>query len=614
MRIHPPHPWPRGRTLARAAAAAVLVLAAAAPAAAQQGRRARPLFQRPRVVANGRVVVIPRGPILGQPRVIEPVNHVIDAELTVIDTVLDVPSVGSTKLFAYKLTALNGQPVTDYPAQFPGPSFRFAPGDSVRIHLVNALPDTGSQHTCLPYTTHPQDVAPNCFHGSDWTNIHYHGMHVTPDGTGDNVLLEVAPRSSFQYAFGVPTDQSPGTHWYHPHKHGSVALQVTNGMSGALLVVDTARGLDSLTRAMNIREFLLAAQQVNAQVKLVGQVPTHGTMLINGQSNPTIIMRRSEVQRWRLVNENVSQSTTYQVLFQPSGARALPKLYDIARDGVQYAPQNYDPVHPDTNLIVAPGNRLDMFVQAPADTGTFQLRAQITSRSLAQRVLPFLRGLNATVQAVSQPLLTVRVVGDTETVQTQLPQSLPPLPSFLANLPATPDTSAYLVFSDAGAKGGAGPEFWLGTSANPRQKFSDSVFISVPLNATQTWKVNNYSTVPKGINHPFHIHVNPYQVMYVYAPNPNDGNKPLYDDINAAAQAGNPYWMDTFPLPLSSGSTQGYIVVRQQYTNFTGTFVMHCHILGHEERGMMQKVQIVNGTSAAAPTSASAPAAHTMQH
>jgi FtsP/CotA-like multicopper oxidase with cupredoxin domain len=582
-----PSPRMSRRFLARLAMAGALALAMAAPAAAQPGRGGGRLLQAPRLVQGGRVKLIPRGALLGEPTVVRSVNRLLDAELTVIDTVLNVPSVGNVRLRSYVLTKVNGQPVANGPT-FPGPTFRFHPGDSVRIHLVNRLPrEAIGPHDCVKYTTRPQDHAPNCFHGSNYTNIHYHGMHVTPDGAGDNVLIEIGPDSSWQTAFRVPLNQSPGTHWYHPHKHGSVALQVTNGMSGALIV--EGGGLDSLTAANRITEHLLAAQQLDSALNLVVPGKNHGTMLINGQANPTIIMRPREVQRWRLVNENVSSTTTYKLLFQRQAGREVPTLHDIARDGVQYAPENYTTVS-DTNLIVAPGNRLDMFVQAPPLAGTYELRATVAARALGLRELPNVARLAV---GVTQPLLTVVVVDDGVPVQTTLPQSLPPLPSFLDNLPTPPTVAERLVFSDSGRQGGVGPRFWLGKADSVKMQFNpDSAFIRMPLGQVQMWKVSNRT--PNGLNHPFHIHINPYQIIEVHAPNPADSlNKPFYDEVAKAARDGHPYWMDTFPLPLSNGSDEGYIVVRQKYEDFTGSFVTHCHILGHEERGMMQLLRIV---------------------
>jgi FtsP/CotA-like multicopper oxidase with cupredoxin domain len=125
---------------------------------------------------------------------------------------------------------------------------------------------------------------------------------------------------------------------------------------------------------------------------------------------------------------------------------------------------------------------------------------------------------------------------------------------------------------------------------------------------TQTWKVENQSAAA---NHPFHIHINPFQVMDVVYGS-GDPMAPLYAQLESAAAGGNPIWLDVLPLPKpfkdASGTTvPGYAIIRQAYEPFrnadgspctncgdpTGWFVMHCHILGHEERGMMQVLQIV---------------------
>ncbi|HEX5724183.1 MAG TPA: multicopper oxidase family protein [Longimicrobiaceae bacterium] len=559
-------------------AAAVAVAAACTPTQPPPGRPA--VLPAPNFTPDS----------LRQPIVVRSQNRLLEATLEVVQTPLSVPGVGTLNLRAYKLLQGNGISYADSnKVAYPGPTFRIQRGDSVRILLINHLPQDTTENECESYSAYNQgrDTFPNCFHGPNWTNIHYHGMHVTPDSTGDNVLIQIGPDSTWQFAFGIPQNQSPGTHWYHPHKHGSVALQVTNGMAGALIV--EGGGLDSLTRANNIKEYLVAVQQVDSQVNLVGTAVA-SKLLVNGQLNPVIVMRPNEVQRWRLVNENVSKSTTYTLVFEDSTGRAEPKLYDIARDGVQFAPANYSTASPDTNLIVAPGNRLDMFVQAPADTGFHLLNARVVASNVrAQRELPQARG-NA--RGVTQSLLRVRVVNDGTPVQTQLPPSLPPLPSFLNNLQPTADTAAYVVFTDSGAQGGNGPAFYLGRRDSVYMKFNpDSVFLPLPLDRTQTWKVSNNSA--NGLNHPFHIHVNPFQVVYVYAPLSTDGNQPLYQQINAAAAGGFPIWMDVFPLPLSNGDDAGYIVLRQAYEDFTGKFVMHCHILGHEERGMMQLLDVV---------------------
>jgi FtsP/CotA-like multicopper oxidase with cupredoxin domain len=207
-----------------------------------------------------------------------------------------------------------------------------------------------------------------------------------------------------------------------------------------------------------------------------------------------------------------------------------------------------------------------------------------------------------------------------------LPATLPPLPPFLQNL-AGPiaDTAALfrdtasmpvIVFSDSNFTtrnpSPLPPQFWLGTVADPQQQFNDTL-VYIPttsrdvarpmlLGQLQTWRVEN---IGQSTNHPFHIHINPFQVVYAHFPKGEaDPNAPLYRDLNAAAQGNNPIWLDVLALPLpavdSAGNVTdaGYVIIRQQYENFTGQYVMHCHILGHEERGMMQLLEVFGDSSA----------------
>jgi FtsP/CotA-like multicopper oxidase with cupredoxin domain len=524
-------------------------------------------------------------------------NGVLTATLLATMKTLPVPvsaSADSQELLrTYQVLEVNGVSYADSNKYgFPGPTFRVRQGDSVHITLVNGLPNdtaTGCQNYPASQPSNgnpPTDSMEDCFHGPNSTNIHFHGFHVSPNSPADNVLLTIPPGDTFQYAFRIPPTQSQGTHWYHPHKHGSVATQVTNGMSGAFIV--EGGGLDSLQAAYNMRDVLVAVQEIDTEPNLMGPAIARAK-LVNGDYAPTIVMRPGEVLRMRLVNENVSATATYKILFDTTGA-AGPKLYDVARDGVSYAPGNYDTLAPDTSLYVAPGNRLDMFVRAPGTPGTHDLRAVVTKA--AQQRSRKLRA-NAPV-ATTQTLFRVRVVDDGSTYNTTLPPALPPLPSYLANLDSTVNTpTTTLVFTETGGPGGGAtpPSFFLGTIENPNQQFSSNyMFMEMPLGATQMWQINN--TSPNNINHPFHIHINPFQVVSVTA-NPADPNYDYYQFLNRASQNGNPVWMDVFPLPipLADGSA-GSARIRQKYTEFTGPFVMHCHILGHEERGMMQKIAI----------------------
>ena len=100
----------------------------------------------------------------------------------------------------------------------PGPTLRVSPGDTLRIELVNSLQEP--------------------------TNLHVHGLHVSPQGNGDNVFVSVEPGESFVYEHRLPDDHPPGVYWYHPHHHGTVADQLFAGLYGAIIVEDDAVAVD----------------------------------------------------------------------------------------------------------------------------------------------------------------------------------------------------------------------------------------------------------------------------------------------------------------------------------------------------------------------------------
>ncbi|MGH8584840.1 MAG: multicopper oxidase domain-containing protein [Gammaproteobacteria bacterium] len=255
-------------------------------------------------------------------------------------------------------------------------------GDALKILLVNQLPaplipDSQCDAACpsgsnccpppgqpCPSTCTkgcPQETFPACFHGNNTTNLHFHGTHVSPQAPQDYVLLELAPAGTpashaghtrtrgvsgsgrYQYAINpFPSNQAEGTHWYHPHKHGSVSLQLLNGMGGALLIEgpfdDWLNGFYKPQGGLS--EKVLVIQQLDDVLNFFRQHPTYAPPqpLINGQANPVVSMQPGEIQRWRLVNESMQASAQLQIGFENTSA---PILKQIAQDGVQFAPQNY---------------------------------------------------------------------------------------------------------------------------------------------------------------------------------------------------------------------------------------------------------------------------------
>jgi L-ascorbate oxidase len=664
-----------------AAVLAAAVLAACTSGGASSGPAAPTPGGRPLVLtASGAPADTLRQPM----EITSGPNHVLSATVAAVFKTLNVPGKGPMTLRTYQVLEANGVDYSDSAKYgFPGPTFRAYPGDSIHIVLMNQMWDTTTaggnpssdttQTACASYPAHADsvDVYEDCFHGINWTNIHYHGMHVTPASNGDDVLLLIPPDSTYVYGFRIPGNQSAGTHWYHPHKHGSVAIQVLNGMSGALVV--DGGPLDTLTDAHNITEKLIALQQIDTLPNLMTTNVFGQYFLVNGQQTPVIVMAPGEVQRWRIVNENVTKTNNFQIAIADS-AGTEPTLYEIARDGVAYADTNYSPnggPEADTNVLMSPGNRLDLYVQAPQNAGIFSVHARPVAHDVPQdqtrkrrqgRLQANAPAGSAELAAVAAagaqnpPLFYVQVDNSLPPTTSSLPSALPALPWFLANLPGSLDTAqilddpskiAVVVFSDSGfgAQTHSRPaKFYLGTWQDQRMQFNSSrMYIplsmggdSLPmlLDSVQTWVVMNKSTAT---NHPFHIHINPFQVIdVVYPQGEADPNADLYAELKAAAQSrGAPIWLDVVPLPapvvdttstspLTIDTIPGYVVIRQAYQPFLnadqtpctncgpayGSFVMHCHILGHEERGMMQVIAIYQNAGDVPGPGAAADAGH----
>jgi FtsP/CotA-like multicopper oxidase with cupredoxin domain len=258
------------------------------------------------------------------------------------------------------------------------------------------------------------------------------------------------------------------------------------------------------------------------------------------------------VQRWRMLHAG----------YQDDIFLALEghTLYPIARDGIalsrmdQAGARTVVPASPNPAAILfGPGQRVDVLVQAGAP-GTYQLQA-----------LPYFQGY----PAPTGPLARIVVAG--EPLPMSLPTALPPAP-----LPTIRDDeltgSRELLFSRIAPEVDAAGH-WREFQFLVDQHAFDGARVDhrVRLGAVEEWTVTN--TDP-GNDHIFHIHVNPFQVTRY-------NGQPVAE----------PVWLDTVVVPANGGS----VTFRSRFEDFTGKYVLHCHMLNHEDMGMMQVVEVYDG-------------------
>jgi len=379
-----------------------------------------------------------------------------------------------------------------YSGSIPGPTLRCRPGDTVRVRLDNHL-------------------------SGRMTNLHVHGMHVSPGGNSDNVFVMVDDGESFQYEYTLPENHPCGVYWYHPHHHGDSSLQVGSGLAGAIVVEG---GIDELPGIAGVPErlFVIAALQPS-----VGSADC----TVNGVVNPLVAMRPGQVQRWRIANVSANAHLDLALDGHP--------LHVTGLDG-----NPLPAVVEHDHIVLGPGERVQALVQA-GDPGTYRL----LSRAWGEK-------------GQAQPEMTVA------TVEIAGPaMDAPPLPTTLTDVPdlASADIAQRrtIVFQE-GFHG-------LPFSIDGAQFAGDVVNTTVKLGTTEEWVLQNASDEW----HPFHIHVDDFQVMAV--------NGEPFPYVNR---------QDTVALP-----PKGSVTVRIPFVDFPGTFVYHCHILSHEDFGMMAVIEVV---------------------
>ena len=623
----------------------ILVCLVAATAFAQQEAPPKPNLE---IVVPG----CPSGAELENPPEITPNGGAgIDTQLDVrLQKVVSVP-VYTTNVCTLKTFDLRnyGWPSGgSFTYGYPGPTYRLkkavgtTPGQYLKILLSNNLPWPGADKcnpgcpdaaTCKSLgTAAPQCCAdtsssmPDCFHGDNTTNLHFHGTHVSPQSPQDYVLLELQPASappptgedahashgvkgtvqngSFQYAVNpFQTNQPEGTHWYHPHKHGSTALQVGNGMAGAVIIEGPFDDWLNAQFPVAPKEKVMVVQQVHSLNFYESTTVFAPTPLINGQLTPTVTMYPGEIQRWRVVAATMEASAQFTIDFNgPSGTAVAVK--QIAMDGIQFAPENYksQPLvnYPATTFNLSPGNRADFLVQAPTTPGLYRITYDVFGRVQEQgtrrlqksgvtrgRGAPTREDVKDILEAIApgtaQPaLLSINVVAcpdPSKCPAMSFPTSWPQLPPYLDTIDSV-DGSKSLLFSLTGAPAAQPQVFAIGIDGGKPQQFrGDCAAITEPLGRKEEWTITQDQDNP--FNQPFHvfhIHINQFQVFENGVD--SNGNPIKYNP---------PIWMDSISVP----DVGGKLVMRTSFEDYTGLYVLHCHFLGHEDRGMMLAVQTV---------------------
>jgi FtsP/CotA-like multicopper oxidase with cupredoxin domain len=457
------------------------------------------------------------------------------------------------------------------------PTLHVLPGDQLIIHLQNTLPmQPVAMAMTLPKAHVHAQVSPNndCSGGamgSDVTNLHFHGLNVPPTCHQDEVINTlVQPTQSFDYTVQIPADEPTGIYWYHPHPHGFSNLQVLGGASGAILV----EGIENVVPALAglpQRTFVFRDQRIPAPHDPQGpslDLSVNYVPIVSPDNVPAALQTpASTTEFWRALN--ASANTLLQLQYVVDGVPQPVQV--VALDGVPVG-QGTGSIQPvtQTSIPLGPGARAEFTVVTPKAGQSAQLITQAVDTGPAgartpQRTLASVTALtgagSATTTAARSRLGQVRT-----TVR---------LTRFAQVSTVNPDGRRALYFSeDLGLTHTA---FYITEHGQTPVEYVMGAAPAITLHqgTTEDWIVENRSTE----DHVFHIHQTRFQTLAINGQAVSD--PALRDTINV------PHWSGSGPYPS--------VKLRMDFrpANIVGTFVYHCHILAHEDLGMMQAIEVL---------------------
>jgi suppressor of ftsI len=514
-----------------------------------------------------------------------------------------------------------------YNGNVPGELIKAHPGQTLRIRLKNSLPRVDSTGW---------DGSHNVPHMFDSTNLHLHGLDIIPHlfepvGTGDPLskMIDVMPGESYDYEFRIPDDQPPGLCWYHPHHHGSTAVQAVSGMAGPLI---TYGDIDEVPEIKAARDLLLVVNDIglfpseenpdvwtyapkqNAMWDTLNGVvtmydpktgkqenttlqggftagdyklryymlngepffkETHNYAEKQGTENPAthpigrqmtpqrFVIAPGEVVRFRMLN---ACSDNYMPIVVEQHAMHL-----IAIDSVNFEETQTIPAHttkqepvmqlrPNTadrgQVAVPPGGRAEFLIQGISTPGIYRIM------QLEQR--------QQFLQSDQKVIAEIEIKGAPK--QMSIPTKLPVQKRYYPRIKEEEITHVRnFVFS------GVFPpveNVYVGIDFLINNNIYDEFAVPhvVRRDTAEEWHIQVLGAHHGGTEgHPFHVHVNHFEVISV------DGNPVDYAPV-----------ADTVWVPLKS-----IVVIRMKFKEYTGKSVFHCHILPHEDTGMMQNFLII---------------------
>jgi FtsP/CotA-like multicopper oxidase with cupredoxin domain len=475
------------------------------------------------------------------------------------------------------------------------PTLRVKAGDELVLKLRNDVPvdvpvdaadanaPGGLGGRSMGHTLHDMEIHGPCGTGkitAATTNLHFHGLSIPPVCHQDEVIstLVQPAGSSFEYRFRVPLNQAPGLYWYHPHPHGFSEAQVLGGASGALIVEGIERA-NPRVAGLPERVLVLRDQAIPGMAEEAGEtmspepskdISINFVAVMYPLNRPAaMVAKPNQREFWRILNAAADTYFDLQIRTGPSlqDVRDPLPLELVAMDG---APAGGDPIPGRTDVLLPPGARAEFVVTTPLE-GVF---AQLVTLRYDTG-----EGGESTPYRVIANLFSSR---QAPAPASFMPESAPALARrFMGLIDSAPVRERKLYFSEKrdNPDDPKSPLSYFITVDGNLPKAFDMNFtqpdVTVHQGTVEDWVIENRAVEA----HAFHIHQIHFQVLE------RDGRT-----VN------EPLLRDTVDLPYWDGKNFQYpsVKLRMDFRdpNIVGTFLYHCHILEHEDGGMMGSIRV----------------------
>lgn len=464
-----------------------------------------------------------------------------------------VPEVRSRRgVAAFELRAVltqNGTPAFSYAGRTGvAPTIRVEPGDRIEIALRNDMRRQGAR--------------------SNDVNLHFHGLFVSPKAPGDDVLDLVArPGRTIHYVVRVPANHEPGLYWYHPHVHGQTFWQVAHGMSGAIVVEGMQRRIPALAR-MRERIIVLRQRPARDDINEASNAPLDAEAIENADGNPCrpelalrpsidgapqerLAIGRGEQQFFRVVNASASRYFDLSIDGVPLRVVALDGVPLDAYPGTSAA-MSVD------HIAIAPAGRAEFVVQGPGKPAYLRTRC-VDSGPAGDAQPPAILGeLVDSGAHASRPVALLAARRDAaESLRERMP-----VPARRRTIRLTEDANA----------------FYINGKTFDMKAMTSGPAVVARAGTVEEWDVVNDTDEA----HDFHIH----QVHFVV-------------EAVGGVPVATRHWSDTVNVPARNHrwnrTIAGTVRLLVDFRNpvARGNFLFHCHILDHEDRGMMASIRVI---------------------